>query len=130
MHPVPVAIALEKEVFRVLGGFVAARKAPALPTADIADTVVLTMSNAVIASMYDSEKRWSSEKVFRRMESCGMLEQFIRCSTVPQPGDHLSVSKAYEELMMCVSFLKKKFKTGEPCGDVVLRIMDGTDGHG
>ena len=31
---------------------------------------------------------------------------------------------------MCVSFLKKEFKKGEPCGDVVRRIMDGTDGHG
>jgi len=144
MHPVPVALAFEKGFFRVLADFVLARKGSGsgsnLPSADVCDTISLLVSNAIISCLYSLDNPWTSEKTFKKLEACGMLEQFMRCSTVPQEYDTNSgrygplgyapgLYKTYDELLTCIAFLKKKFKKGEPCGDCLSAILNGTDGH-
>jgi hypothetical protein len=130
MHSFPVLLAFEKGFFKVLSDFVASRKAPLLPCADLADTICLICSNAVISAIFNTKNPWTSDKAFKKLESCGMLAQFIRCSTIPQQQpDAIGVLKCYEELIKCPALIKKKFKKGQPCGDVVGAILNGTDGH-
>eukprot|EP00978_Attheya_sp_CCMP212_P016325 scaffold42639_cov37-Attheya_sp.AAC.8 len=144
MHSVPVALAFEKDFFRVLADFVLARKGSGsgsgsnLPSADVSDTISLIVSNAIITCLYSFDKPWTAEKIFKKLEACGMLEQFMRCSTVPQEYDSSAhgeskfapgLYKTYDELLTCIAFLKKKFKQGEPCGDCLSAILNGTDGH-
>ena len=61
-----------------------------------------------------------------------MLVQYIRCSTVPQEFDSnfpKSIDRFYNELYNCAELIKKKFKKGEVCGDLVHDILKGKDGH-
>jgi len=131
MHPVPVALAFEKNFFQVLSDFVVMRKITpsSLPCTDIAETIEILVSNTVMTCLYNFNNKWTAEKVFKKLDSCGMLEQFIRVTTVPQFYDAISVMKTYEELIKCNSFIKKAFKKGAPCGDVVHAILDRKDGH-
>jgi hypothetical protein len=39
----------------------------------------------------------------------------------------MGVLKVYDELIKCPALIKKKFRTGHPCGDVVSNILNGTD---
>lgn len=80
----------------------------------------------------DNEDR-AYDKVFKEWESCGWLKEYIRCSTIPQDGDNAhfppGILKVYEHLNNnCFLLVKKKFKRGQPCGDVVSAIINGTDG--
>jgi hypothetical protein len=137
MHPVPVALAFEKDFFKVLADFILVRKGNgrALPSTDISDTISLIVSNTVITCRYRFDNPWTAEKIFKKFDTSGVLAQFMRCSTVPQRYDGSlgdwapGLLKAYDELLTCVSFLKKKIKKGEPCGDTVAAILEGRDGH-
>jgi hypothetical protein len=134
MHYKPVIIAFEKNFFTVLAAFIeAVQPSPSrvgLPCADIAETVCLICNNARVTLLNPSNPtQWSSEKTFKKYESSGILVQFIRCSTVPQPREDINLIKTYEELIKCQALLKKKFKKGEPCGDVVHAILNRKDGH-
>jgi len=127
-HAIPTQLAFEKGFFKVLSEFVEARKAPLLPCADIADTITLLVGNAITSTLRVFDPIWNAEKTFKKLESCGMLAQFIRCSTVPQQHDAFSVLRAFHELLQCPVLIKKIFKKGEPCSDVVCAILNGTDG--
>lgn len=134
-NAVPVAIAHEKDLFKVLSEVVAARKGKtnSLPCADISETVELIVSNAILTSLYQFDNKWTGEKIFKKLESSGVLLEFIRVTTVAQPNDSFapprSVLKSYDELLKCTNFLKKKFKKGEPCGDIVSSILSGKYGY-
>ena len=71
----------------------------------------------------------SVEKAFKKLEACGMLAQYIRCSTANTPEliGNIGVLKVYDELIKCSALIKKKFAIGQPCGDVVHSILHGTD---
>ena len=133
-HYNPVLLAFEKRFFTVLAAFIeAVQTSPstvALPSQDIAETVCLICSNARL-TLFDPSNptQWSSDKTFKKYESSGILVQFIRCSTVPQPREDIGLIKTYEELLKCHALLKKKFKKGERCGDVVHAILNRKDGH-
>ena len=131
LHDAPVEVAFEKGFFKVLCDFIKARKAPLLPSADLAETVCLLTTNAFINLIFRPNPL-TPEKVFKKLETCGMLEQYIRCSTIPQEYDsyefHPGIIKFYEELIECQHFIRKRFKPGEPCGDAVEAILDGKDG--
>lgn len=152
MHLDPVLVALEKGFYKVLADFIQARPAPNLPSPDISESTCLLCSNTVISIYYSQEQErsskskqkqkqaskkqssstWTVEKTFRKLESCGMLAQFIRCSTVPPSEDRedLGLFKCYDELVHCQVLIKKKFKKGQPCGDLIIDILNGKDGHG
>jgi len=129
MHKAPTELAFEKGFFRVLAEFIASRKDPLLPCEDIADSVCLLCGNAFISIAYQGGV-FNSEKVIKKFESSGMLAQFIRCSTISQQCDSACVVKFYEELMLSSALIQKKFKKGEPCGDVVYSILNGRSGVG
>ena len=130
----PVLLAFEKKLFTVLAAFIeAVQTSPstvALPCQDIAETVCMICSNARLTLLDPSNPtQWSSDKTFKKYESSGILVQFLRCSTVPQPREDIGLIKTYEELLKSHDLLKKKFKKGERCGDVVHAILNRKDGH-
>jgi hypothetical protein len=45
----------------------------------------------------------------------------------PELVGNIGVTKIYDELIKCSVLIKKKFKTGESCGDVVSSILNGKD---
>jgi hypothetical protein len=101
-----------------------------LPCADIAAIICMITSNARnTLSNPSNPTQWSSDETFKKYESSGILVQFIRCSTVPQPREDILLIKTYDELLKCQVLLKKKFKKGQQCGDVVHAILNRTDGH-
>ena len=80
----------------------------------MADTVCLLTSNALleVTDVFGIANPWSFEKTFKKLESSGMLAQYIRVSTIPQEDDSIEfpmciASKVYEELTACTVFLKK-----------------------
>jgi len=78
---------------------------------------------------------WSAEKTFKKLEASGILAECLRCMTVPQQAfrdvdaHNDRVANMVKALVSCPSLLQKKFKKGEPCGDVVCAILEGKDGH-
>ena len=129
-HYLPLMLAFEKGFFQVFHDFLAAIKAPMLPCEDVANTVCLLVSNAfAVSTAFTKTTAWTPEKLFKKMESCGMLEQFIRCSIIPPPRFPHGIDRFYDELTKCTLFIKKKFKRGQPCGDVVRAILEDKDGH-
>jgi len=129
-YPVAVALAFEREFFHALGTFVKARKGRdnLLPAEDISQSVVLMVvkSFGVATSSANYKFRWHAEKVFKKFESSGILEQFLRCLTLEE--DHLSMILFLNDLQSCVSFLHRNFKKGQPCGDVLIAILQGKYG--
>ncbi|CAJ1942146.1 unnamed protein product [Cylindrotheca closterium] len=132
LHPVPTALVFESQFFQALAGFVKARKGNgrALPCADICATVTLMVSNAYMATRAAFDNKWTSEKALKKLEATGVLEEFIRCATVPQPPHCCSpqLSLMIGEFQTCTPFLTKKLVKGQPCGDVVHAILEGRDG--
>ena len=128
-----VEMAFECNYFKVLAELIAARKAPSLPCPEIATLSCATMNNARISllrpmSGNENEKAdATTAKSFKRFEACGILAQFLRCSTTPSAADP-GMFMCYNELLRCQSLIKKKFKKGEPCGDVVHDILFKIDG--
>jgi len=123
-----IKVAFEKGLFRVIAEFVAARAPPALPCPDIAETVCSIVINTRMALHVYSD--WDSDKVFRKLESSGILAQFLRCSTCPTTDKFgQGLFMIYDGLLQCTSLLKKKFKNGEASGDIVSAILEGTDGY-
>mmetsp|Transcript_28874 Transcript_28874/g.32381 ORF Transcript_28874/g.32381 Transcript_28874/m.32381 type:complete len:571 (+) Transcript_28874:28-1740(+) len=127
MHAVPVKLAFDKGFFEVLGKFVASRKAPLLPCTDIAGSITMLVSNAICSIFFDEKISSNLEKSFKKLEACGMLAQYIRCSTIDDPEliGNIGVLKVYDELIKCSVLIKKKFAPGQPCGEVVSSILNG-----
>lgn len=117
---------------QALAEFVEAREAPLLPSQDIADTLCLITGNAYGTLRFRAEDPLPPEKIFKKFEACGLLAQYIRCSTIPQDEDAVAfpirISKFYEDLNNCPVFVKKRFQPSEPCGKVVVDILSGRDG--
>mmetsp|Transcript_27215 Transcript_27215/g.66047 ORF Transcript_27215/g.66047 Transcript_27215/m.66047 type:complete len:489 (+) Transcript_27215:793-2259(+) len=130
-HAVPVVLAFESELFSVLADFVKACKGSGrgLPSEEIAKMITEIVHGAFVASTNLFDHPWSAEKVFKKLEASGILGEFLRCMTVPQPTMVDQVGFILNELASCPSFLRKKFKIGESCGDVLLAILEGKDGH-
>ena len=134
MYFAPTVLAFEKGLFKALADFVAARAgtgaAPLMPTADISDTVARIVANALQTSILYFGPDWTAEKTFKKLESSGILVQFIRCSTTPMTEyDGNGIYNTYDELMKCTALIQNKCKKGEPCGDVIRAILVGKDGH-
>ena len=65
---------------------------------------------------------------WRIMEKSGLLVQYLRFTTVPT--NHMEYTySTYSQLTKQVSFIKKKFKAGQPCGDMIHKILAGKEGH-
>lgn len=135
-HSVVVNLAFECGFFQVVASFIKARKGNgrALPHALICGFVGrLAFYTFVVASFHG----WSVDKIFKKFEESGFLEQIIRCSTVPKTsdvGEATWESQGYLRIMLgelqsCISILTQKFKSGKPCGETLKAILDGRDGN-
>ncbi|CAJ1944859.1 unnamed protein product, partial [Cylindrotheca closterium] len=135
-HAVPVAFAFESELFSVLADFVKACKGNVrgLPTEMIAGWVPMIVDGAFVTSQTQFDNTWSTDRTFKKLEASGILSECLRCMAVPQEQASVDardemVDRIVTAIVSCPSLLRKKFKEGEPCGDVVLAILDGKDGH-
>jgi hypothetical protein len=98
MHSVSTRLAFEKDIFRVLANFIASRKTPSLPCTEIiAGNVVMIMSNVLYTVSSNHELLLTVEEAFKKLESSGMLVQYIRCSTTTQ--GHVGVLEVHDELI-------------------------------
>jgi len=132
-HAVPVVLAFESDFFQVLAGFVQARlgseNGRALPSERIWRSVSAIVSLAFRASITVFDNKWRPEKFLRKLETTGVLEQLLRCLTVPQEQDDVAYAlDLLQCLQACPDFLSRKFKEGKPCGDTLRAILDGNDG--
>lgn len=134
-HTVPVFMAFETEFFEVLSDFIKARKGNGrgLPDADVCDSIILIVYYAFFTASDDGG--WSNEKIFKKLEASGMLEQILRISTVPVPvewrgwyGLECFSDLLLENLQSSLYILNRKFKSGKPCGDTLKSILEGMDG--
>jgi len=122
MHAMPCKLAFEGSFFKVLAKFAAA---PRAVVPDDAESIAMIVANAVVSVVFNKAILSSPEKAFKKLESCGMLSQFIRLS-VSHRLDSCSrsgVLKLYDELILCSSFIKKKFVKNEACGDITMSIL-------
>ena len=62
------------------------------------------------------------------LEKSGLLAHFLRCSTMPLDDMGCTYS-FYTELTGQFNFIEKEFKAGQPCGDMVRKILAGKEGH-
>mmetsp|Transcript_17602 Transcript_17602/g.43307 ORF Transcript_17602/g.43307 Transcript_17602/m.43307 type:complete len:847 (+) Transcript_17602:218-2758(+) len=129
-HAVPVALAFEGDFFRVLADFVASRKGNgrALPSTSVCKAIGLIVSTSIRVAQLNFDNKWTAEKIFKKFEVCGMLEQFLRCVTVLVTVDKETAHQMLDQLQSCTVILSKKFKRGDPCGETLRAIVDGKDG--
>ena len=136
-HAVPTALAMESDLFQRLADMIRARKphtGRALPSQDVSETITLLVSNAYISCRMGFDNPWTTEKTLKKLEATGILAQHLRCATIPQqpattttPAEERLVApglfRMLDDLQACAPLLGKKFKPGQPCGDVVQAIL-------
>jgi len=134
-HGVPVVLAFESEFFQVLSSFIKVRKESdgrAMPSTRLCNQIALLVSSAFTVSISGFDNNWSSEKSFKKLDASGILEEFLRCATVPYPTEsadwnkHLYTTLYF--LQLCTRILLQRFQKGKPCGDTLQAILDGKDG--
>mmetsp|Transcript_17429 Transcript_17429/g.26225 ORF Transcript_17429/g.26225 Transcript_17429/m.26225 type:complete len:555 (-) Transcript_17429:64-1728(-) len=119
MQRVPIKLAFEMDFFGTLAMFASA---PSTVAVDPAETITMIVANVAISTLVYKEELPSTAKVFAKLESCGMLEQFIRLSVVC-PMSSPGVLKCYDQLHACSSFIEKKFTDDQPCGKACKEIL-------
>ena len=70
----------------------------------------------------------SDGTMLKMMEKSGLLVHTIRWSTMPLEDMQYTYS-FYRMLTREMSLIMKKFKAGQPCGDMVRKILAGKEGH-
>lgn len=125
-YVVPIDLIFESTFLQVLANFIEARKGNgrALPCEYVCD-IIFSMVSCILELAID-RKGWTTEKTFKKFESSGILQQLLRCSTVPAIGPGLD--NFFVLLGCCTRLVTRKFKIGEPCGDTLKAILDGRDG--
>lgn len=126
-------VVMKKELFSTLAGYIAVREAPNLPCDDVAESICYIVTTFLTNQQHHGNAEWSQEKAMRKLESSGLLAQYIRCTTCPgtwnvEHGENMK-GRIYNELTNCSILLRKKLQKGQPCGDVIRNILNGKDGH-
>jgi len=120
-HVAPCKVAFEKDYFGALSKFVAA---PSSLSADDAESIVMIVTNALISVVFNKDILPSTEKAFKKLESAGILRQYIRLSSSSASFNQIpGVLKFYDELILCPSFVKRNFVRGQSCGDITFEIL-------
>ena len=119
MHRIPAKLALEMDLFGTLAKFASA---PSTMEEDAAETITMIVANVVISTQVHKEGLPTTAKVFAKLESCGMLAQFIRLSVV-SPMSERGILKCYDDLRDCTSLIEKKFTEDQPCGKACKEIL-------
>ncbi len=121
--------AFDKDFFSTLARFIASREAPKLPCPSIAENVTYIVNYAFVSHLHNQQEQQGNGKFWKKMEASGLLLQYIRCSTIPQPHfEDPGIYHCYDDLLKnCLPLIRKKFKKGQPCGDVLHAIISGED---
>lgn len=128
-------VALSRGTLNALAELFAARKAPDMPDDQSAELLCAIFSNACITlrrSFFTGDYNLAQEAIMKKLESAGLLAQFIRCSTVPNVWKQFDKDNTYQicvNLISCQVLIRKKFRRGKPCGDIVHNVLMGKDGH-
>ena len=91
---------------------------PRLPSSDCVPNFV----NCVTWLAMDSEGT-----IWNVIERSGLLVHIIRCSTIPLNDE--TFTTVYYLLTRQLSLIKKKFKPGQPCRDIVQKILAREGGY-
>jgi hypothetical protein len=127
---VKLCIAMEKDadLLAVLAKFYAARGKPNMPCADVTEAMLKIVINCHGALSNDG---WEQEKIFKKLESTGILGQVFRCYTLPstRPNDIQNNFSVLDAVMQCSVLVKRKLKPGQPTGDILAAVIAGKDGY-
>jgi len=115
----PAGLALEVDLFGTLAKFASA---PSTMKEDPAEMITMIVANVVNSTLVHEDILISTDMAFAKLESCGMLEQFIRLSVVNQMSNPV-VLKCYDDLRYCTSLIEKKFTEDHPCGKACKEIL-------
>ena len=88
--------------------------------------ITMLVANAITSTLIHKEDLPTTSKAFEKLESCGMLEQFIRLSVV-SPKSSPGILKFYDLLIECRLLTRKKFTHDQPCGKVCKDILNKTN---
>lgn len=82
-HKAATKLAFEKGFFHVLGKFIAACKAPRLlPSPDVAETLCLLITNAIISVSLSDRNQWPFDKVIKKLEEDGLLVRLFHSQMI------------------------------------------------
>ena len=70
----------------------------------------------------------NQSNMLKLIEESGLFVQVLRCSTMSL-NDMDSTYELYNLLTSHFNFIETKFKPGQPCGDMVRKILAGKEGH-
>jgi len=70
----------------------------------------------------------NQSSVLKMIEKSGLLVQILRCST-KSLNRTTSIYRLYTLLSSDFNFIEKQFKPGQPCDDIVRKILVGKEGH-
>ena len=120
MHSAPCKFAFDMDFFGVMAKFAST---PNHVSTDPAETITMLVANTIISTLIHKDDLPSTAKAFEKLESCGMLKQFIPLSIV-SPTSSPGVLKFYDLLIECRSLTRKRFTEDQPCGKVCREILD------
>lgn len=118
---------LESNLLETLARLCAAREKTEMPCPDVTESILSIVNNFRVTLYL---KDWEKEKIFKLVESTGMLAQVLRCITQPStdPGALDGHLKMMDELMECQALVRKKLKPGQSTGDVLEEVLSGKSG--
>jgi len=129
-----VEIIYEQKLLHTMAEFMSAQ--PRLPCDGIAESYCSSFTNLIACLQNHHEDSWDVEKIqklFMKMESCGALVHYLKCSTCPPTWDHNMVNMSrvniLKSLQQCTDLLRKRFCIGTPCGDMLEKILQGKEGY-
>ncbi|CAJ1954833.1 unnamed protein product [Cylindrotheca closterium] len=131
-HQVPVSLAFKSDFFQALTQLLTARQGStnAFPSNDECRSIIWIVDSAFTTCA--EQLSWSKERVFRKLEKTGILEQALRCSTRtfplgPDEKIDMFLKELLDELQSCPYVLSQCFKIGAPCGDILRAIIAEDD---
>ena len=120
MQPMPCKLAYDMDFFKVIAKL---SSAPSSVPLDSAETITRFVANALVSTFVFEDQLPTTEQAFKILESCGMLEQFLRLAAI-SPRSTPGILKFFDELIKCKSLVKKCFTDDKPCGKAVMEILD------
>ncbi len=115
----PARLAIEMDLFGTLAEFASA---PSSMKEDAAEIITMIVANFITSTQLYNDVVTSAATAFARLESCGMLEQFIRLSAL-SPMSNPVILKCYDDLRDCTSLIEEKFTEDQPCGKACEEIL-------
>mmetsp|Transcript_6012 Transcript_6012/g.14237 ORF Transcript_6012/g.14237 Transcript_6012/m.14237 type:complete len:527 (-) Transcript_6012:127-1707(-) len=128
-HSGPLSLAFESDFFQALACFVKARRGDGdLPPLEVCQSITQLFYQVFETDKYFFDNTRGTEKTFKKLESCGLLEEFLRCLVAVRPESNFAagIHDVIAWLGVCPRLLKRKFKRDDPCGKVLWAIVEGS----